>query len=452
MPPLPSVPEDLVAVAEHLAALERGSLRRLGLDLQGRRVRVARRGRGGSASARDRAAAERGRRGDLAHLRHAFAEEADHLVLLAQVGHERVERARQHADLVTALDRDGARVRAVADPLDEPDQLAHRPGDARRRAPRGQQPERHDAERDGDEHVAEAAERDRLRGQAAQRERGADRLAGGARERRAHADVALARELDLERHVRLRHLRQRERRGERGLERAERRDRDLLGLAGWPHQERHVAVRDLVHLRRDRLAQPVACHHHAHELGARLHRHGDRGEELVALQPERGRVVALERLLDDRVLREVVARVRRAVGARDQLAVRVGRHHEVGGEVLAALAERVERRVLVALGDRRLEVGIVGQHAHAEPQLLEAVVLDGMPDVARFLEAGVDRAARELVGLDGGEGQRAADEQHHQRGDEQQDLARQSHRVPRSFNTSRRPRSPCRTCSCAARA
>jgi hypothetical protein len=170
------------------------------------------------------------------------------------------------------------------------------------------------------------------------------------------------------------------------------------------------------------------------------------------LKPERRRVVPLERLLDDRVLREVVPGVRGAIGARDQLARGVGRHHEVGGEVLAALAERVERRVLVALGDRRLEVGIVRQHAHAEPQLLEAVVLDRVPHVAGFLEARVDRAARQLVGLDGGEGQRAADQQHHQRGDEQQDLAGESHRMPRSFSTSRRLRSPCRTCSCAARA
>jgi hypothetical protein len=183
-----------------------------------------------------------------------------------------------------------------------------------------------------------------------------------------------------------------------------------------------------VDLRGDRLAQPIAGDQDAHELGAGLHRHGDGGEELVALQPERRRVLSFQRAFDDRVGRQVVARVRWPVAARDQPARGVRRHHEVRSEILAALAQRVERRVLVALRDRRLEVGVVGQHAHPEPQLVEAVGLDRLPHVARLLEARVDRAAREAIGLDRGERERTAHEQHHQRGDEQQDLPGQSHR------------------------
>ena len=130
-------------------------------------------------------------------------------------------------------------------------------------------PSSHHAQRDDDQAVAEAAERDRLGGQAAQRQRRADVLAGGALQRDADPDVALAGEVDLEGRVRLRHRGQRQRGHERRLARAERGDGELLRRARGPHQERDVAVGQLVDLRGDRLVQAVARDQHAHELGAR---------------------------------------------------------------------------------------------------------------------------------------------------------------------------------------
>ena len=421
--------EDLVAAGEHLPAAEDGP----GCGCPGGRRRDRRRVPGHVRRRRRAPGRRRGRGGGLPHRGHAVAQEGDHLVLLAQVGEEPVERAGEDADLVAALDRDRSGVGALADPLDQRHQLPHRAGDPGGGAPGGEEPEGHDPEGDEDEAVAELAEGGGLRGEAAQGEGGPDLLAGRCLQRDAHADVAVAVEVDLEgRPVRTGELRPRHGGGQGGLARAQGGHGEPRRLPGGLDEEGDLAVGQLPDLGGDRLVETVAGHQHAHELGPRLHGHRHRGEELLALAPQRRRVLSLERPLHHRVSRQVVARGRGAIGAGHQRAGGVGRHHEVGGEVLAALAERVEGGGLVALGEGGLEVGVVGEDAHPELELVEAVGLDRLPDVARLLETRVDRGPRQPVGLHRGEGERAAHEQHHQRGDEQQDLPGQSHRAPRS--------------------
>ena len=239
--------------------------------------------------------------------------------------------------------------------------------------------------------------------------------------------------------------------GEGGLARSQGRDGQARRLAGRLDEKGDLAVGQPADLGGDRLVEAVPGDQHADELGPGLHGDRHRGEELVALAPQRRGVLALEGAAHDRVGREVVARGRGPVGPGHQHARGVGRHHEVGPEVLAALPERVEGRGLVALSQGGLEVGVVGEDPHAQLELVEAVRLDRLPDVAGLLEPGVDRGAREAVGLHGGEDEGAAHERDHEHGDEQQDLPGQSHGARRSsISTARRPRSPCRTCSCGA--
>ena len=131
---------------------------------------TARRRRGGR-----RALAGRRRRGArpaaLLHHRHALAQEADQLLLLAQVGEQAVEGAGQGADLVAACPprprpRTSRRARAPRGPP-----AAHGPGDARgRRGRRRARPSDHHHQRDQHQAVAEAAEGRHLLGHAAQRQ------------------------------------------------------------------------------------------------------------------------------------------------------------------------------------------------------------------------------------------------------------------------------------------
>ena len=325
----------------------------------------------------------------LAHRRHALAQERDHLVLLAQVREQAVEGAGQDTDLVLALHRDGAGVGAVADPLDQADEPAHGPGDARGGAPGGEEPQRHDAERHEHEAVAELAEGGGLRGEAAQGERGPDLLAAGRLQRYPDADVPVAVEVDLEgRH--LRRSRAPAGKGRRKVPpRAGPRD-ETARRAGCPGDWTRKAISlwvSLPDLGGDGLVEAVPGDQHADELGPGLHRDRHRGEELVALAPQRRGVLAVEGAAHDRVGREVVARGGGPVGPGHQHARGVGRHHEVGPEVRSALPERVEGRGLVALGEGRLEVGVVREDAHAELELVEAVGLDRLPDLAGLLEA-----------------------------------------------------------------
>ena len=306
-PALAQRAEDLVAVGEDLPAAEDGAG---GGHRQSsahpRRGWPPDPGRCRPPPGRRRWVRARDRR--LAHRRHALAQERDHLVLLAQVGEQAVEGAGQDADLVPALHRDGAGVGAVADPLDQADELAHGPGDARGGAPGGEEPQRHDAERHEDEAVAELAEGGGLRGEAAQRERGPDLLAAGGLQRYPHADVAVAVEVDLEgRHLRPRELRAGEGGGKGGLARPQGRDGQARRLPGGLDEKGDLAVGEPADLGGDRLVEAVPGDEHADELGPGLHGDRHRGEELVALAPQRRGVLAVEGAAHDRVGREVVA-------------------------------------------------------------------------------------------------------------------------------------------------
>ena len=148
------------------------------------------------------------------------------------------------------------------------------------------------------------------------------------------------------------------------------------------HHIGDLAPREAPDLHGHRLVDHVSGHQDPDELRSGQHRHRHRGRERVPVLPERGRLLALERREDQRLLRKIVAGVTGVVGACHEDAVPVGGEHEVCVQVQPALLERIQRRRLVELRERRLEIGIVGQNAQPQAQLVEPVGLDGFPHAA----------------------------------------------------------------------
>jgi len=93
------------------------------------------------------------RRG-LAQIGHAVAQEADHLLLLVEIGEQAAEGARQCPDLVVRRHRHRAGERSVAGALDEADEQTHRSGDAR--SDQIGREQAHEHHRHGNEHQAAA--------------------------------------------------------------------------------------------------------------------------------------------------------------------------------------------------------------------------------------------------------------------------------------------------------
>ena len=189
---------------------------------------------------------------------------------------------------------------------------------------------------------------------------------------------------------------------------------------------------ELVDLPGQGLVDPVAGHQHAHEAGPGLHGDRDRVGEPVALSPDRRGFLSLQGLPHDLLLGEVLARPPGTIAAGDDHAVRIGGDEEVRLEILAALLEHVQdrglahRRVL-PVRHRGLEGGVVPQDADSQPELLVAVGLEGVPDLAGLLEPLVDREMRQLVRLEGGEGEARDHQGHHEGAREEEDLLGQSH-------------------------
>ena len=236
--------------------------------------------------------------------------------------------AGQDADLVLRGHRHGARVRAVARALHEAHQRAHRARDAARprsRRARGPAPSR--PGRPGPGCCGTGGRRPSPRPGCAAPATEPTRLAGGRLQRH------LRRRCSARPPGRARRARRRgcgelgPRRGPRGAPPPCGPSDETESCGGWPVRWVRNAISLWVSLwicAGQGLVDAVARDQHAHEVGAGLHGHGDRVVELVALAPDRGRLLALERLHDDRVLREVLALGRGPVAARDD-ACRPGR-------------------------------------------------------------------------------------------------------------------------------
>jgi hypothetical protein len=443
-PALAQGAEDLVAAGEEAALVDLHSAR--GSDSLDH-------GRGLVAPGRDRGIGPHA----LLEEGHPLAKEADHLVLLPQVGEERVEGAGQGADLVLGVHGDRTRERALARALDQAHERAHRAGDPGRGRVGQAQGQRHHHQRHHDQDVAELPEGRGLLGHAAHRGHRPHRFP--ARGLQGHLDphVLVAAQVQGERLV-VEGLELREVGAERALLGPERRDREHRSLAGVRGEEGDLAVGELLDLAGQGFVDPVAGDQDPHQVAAHRHRNRHRVEELIALTPHRERVLPGQRLHHDRVLREVVALDAGPVAPRENGSVHVGRDHEVGGDVAAALLEGVEHRVVGVLAalvhhalDEGLEGRLVAEGAQAEPQLVEAIGLEGLPHPAGLGEPAVDVGAGQAVGLHGGRDQGDGDERDHDGAREEQDLLGESHEEETS-SISRRPNSPSRTCSCGARA
>jgi hypothetical protein len=96
-----------------------------------------------------------------------------------------------------------------------------------------------------------------------------------------------------------------------------------------------------------------------------------------------------------------------------------GHDEEVGLDLLVALLQRVQDRGDFLLLDQALDEGIVAEHTDAELELVVAVGLVGLPDLARLREAAGDVLLGQAVGLEGREDERGEDESHHQRAREE---------------------------------
>ncbi len=389
--------------------------------------------------------------GPLDHLGRGLGEELLHDLLFPQLAQERTEGRRESSNLAAGGSFHVARIIPFADAIRDGHELPKRARDAAREKMARSDGDG-DPEKTHEEHAPlKASKRGELAIAGTERGEETDRLlasTGFGRERREDRLERLASKGQ----PHILRLRGHRSRGEPILQSRsaflERRPRLLIAGLG-PGEEHHFAVGEALDVLRELVVDLVAGHDDAEHFIAHSERDGYRVVEAAFLPPDAAEALSLDRLSHEGRPRQIDAGESGNVGARDHPSLDVGHDHEVASDLLDHGLGRVERGGRVHLGDRRFEIGALDDDRVDELELLQAVGLQVLVELAGRGQRDAERVLGELARAAVGEPEESAGEAHDEEERDEENLRLKTEPGPEGVSTFH----ACtvfRTCSCEA--